>query len=143
MKLYDKIRNTLKQYIPSKYLELKNLFLLYKNNTKKESKLILIQCIKDFFYFTTFVKIASNSSLDDIIVKQYIARNFNISSHYLILRLLKSSIYSNCFTNIKWVKLYSSFYSDVTFRNKENIEIIIDIKLFFQAYLKESILSKK
>jgi hypothetical protein len=136
MKLYDKIGNILKLYShTSEYSELKDLFLLHKNNTEKKSKLVLVQCVEDPFYFTTFAKIASDLSLNEnIIVKQYVVRNFSVASHHSILRLFKSSIYSNYYTDIKWIKLYSSFCSDVAFRNEESVGIITDIKLFFQAY---------
>lgn len=97
-------------------------------------RLIVVQCVEDYYYWGLFLSIISALRMEEnISVEQYIVRSLRPHSSKSIKQLAVSLAFSNGFSDSKWVSLYAIFCDEVAFRTTGAIRLLFDMGLFFKA----------
>jgi hypothetical protein len=115
-------------------------------SAKKEpsGRLIVVQCVEDYYYWGLFLSIISALRMEEnISVEQYVVRSLRPHSSKSIKQLLVSLAFSNGFSDSKWISLYAIFCNKVAFRTTGAIRLLFDMGLFFKALAIWSNLSSK
>jgi len=127
----------------------KKLFTVFaKKSTEsgnKDSDLILIQCVEDYFYYSLFGLVVTNlQQKKNIWVEQYIPRNFSVASYLGIKNFLNSKLFVNRFKDKKWTRLYSAYCNEIAYSNEQSLGLFIDFKLFIKSIkIAKSLASKE
>lgn len=119
-------QKTLKQLVEAKYPPFPK---------KKNAKLVLVQCIEDYYYWGIFLSIITSLRANqEINVEQYIVRSLRPFSSSSIKQLIHSLLFVNYMSDAKWVSLYRAFCNQVAFCTTGFFKMMADTALFLQAY---------
>jgi|GEM_PF-1556987 hypothetical protein len=103
-----------------------------KGDVSENSKIITIQCLEDYYFFSLFCALATTlKTQGNVSFEQYVVRSLNVGSSQSIANWLKSYLLSNRLTDKKWISLYSLFCNKIAFRATSPLGYISDIKLLF------------
>jgi len=79
---------------------------------------VLVQCVEDYYYFGLFAEIGLALKLSaNVNVQQLVVRCLRPGSSQSFKSFVFSLLFTNWFTDNKWVRLYSSFCERVAYRN--------------------------
>jgi len=74
---------------------------------------VLVQCVEDYYYFGLFAEIGLALKLSaNVNVQQLVVRCLRPGSSQSFKSFVFSLLFTNWFTDNKWVRLYSSFVKE-------------------------------
>lgn len=105
-----------------------------KGSVTPNSRIITIQCVEDYYFFGLFCALATIlKKKNNISFEQYVVRSLRAGSSQSISRWLMSILFSNRFTDNKWVSFYRLFCDKVAFRTTGLSDYICNLKLLLAA----------
>lgn len=120
--------------VESRLAKLADHFTGMRRAAVQPSKVILVQCVEDAYYFGLFGQIvASLGDKDAIRVEQFVLRSLSVGESCSWLTFLRLRLISNSLVNYKWVRLYRSFCDGVGYRSTA-IQPIADMMDFYRAW---------
>lgn len=105
-----------------------------KGGVTPNARIITIQCVEDYYFFGLFCALAASlKEKNNISFEQYIVRSLRAGSSQSIARWLTSILFSNRFTDKKWISFYRLFCDKVAFRTSGLSGYICNLKLLLVA----------
>ena len=134
MNILDKIKN--KFFVLEKEQHLLSYFKKKDNNYKNDrnTDLVLVQGVEDsifVLFFGTVIDVLKKRH--SIKTEFYVSKSLYPGAFSGIRSFLISIFIDNFISDMKWIKLYSSFCDKMAFKFQGSTSFIVDIKLFFKA----------
>lgn len=84
----------------------------------KSSQTVVVQCVEDYYYLGLFAElILALKRSSEINVEQLVVRNLRPGSSLSLRAYISSLLFSNFWTDSKWVHIYASFCDRVAYRH--------------------------